>query len=144
MGITVHTPTCVGVSLEAHAVFPVGNLGPKGKLYRSLATINWFLDKITESRIGNSGAGTGVDLLSAFMKVMTEDGDRFTQMKSCGKSRLISFWPDENSHLWPSLGSSGCCSATPMSKTASWRRFGPSCRKYFRVVYKRFKDQMVA
>ncbi|GLJ40820.1 hypothetical protein SUGI_0844340 [Cryptomeria japonica] len=53
-------------------------LGPERKLRRSLATVNGFMDKIIGSRTGNSGAGagTGTDLLSAFMKVKTENGDR--------------------------------------------------------------------
>ncbi|XP_057870697.1 cytochrome P450 86B1-like [Cryptomeria japonica] len=47
-------------------------LGHERKLYSSLATINRFVDKIIGSRTGNSGT----DLLSAFMKVKTESGDR--------------------------------------------------------------------
>ncbi|GLJ40828.1 hypothetical protein SUGI_0844450 [Cryptomeria japonica] len=51
-------------------------LGPERKLRRSLATVNGFVDKIIGSRTGNSVAGTGTDLLSVFMKVKTEGGDR--------------------------------------------------------------------
>ncbi|GLJ40817.1 hypothetical protein SUGI_0844290 [Cryptomeria japonica] len=54
-----------------------------------------------------------VGMLSSLVLHLDDIHDWTTKvLKGCGKSRLISFWPEWNPRLWCSLGSSGYCSAT--------------------------------